>query len=142
MKQDENINILRRLKTLERKIEKLTKSEMSANLFLEFRFLLKGTYIMTGIADLTKNDGILKKKFSILKNQYALLPRDRAEFAICLVNKIDQSIVGEFYISSKSFTEITGFVPDEKEYLAFNKAFKEYEVSEVQNNERSSQCVS
>ncbi|ASC92102.1 hypothetical protein [Sulfurospirillum diekertiae] len=108
MKQDENINILRRLKTLERKIEKLTKSEMSANLFLEFRFLLKGTYIMTGIADLTKNDGILKKKFSILKNQYALLPRDRAEFAICLVNKIDQSIVGEFYISSKSFNRNNG----------------------------------
>ena len=108
----ENANILKRLQTLESKLERLTREEMSSNLFIEFRFLFQGDQIATGIVDLTACDGIIKMKFNLLEAQYALTRKikERAEFAVCLVSKDDRlGTISEFYIMGESFIKITGF---------------------------------
>lgn len=141
MKRD-NTEILERLQALESKLERLMIEEMSSNLLIEFRFLFQGHHILTGIVDATKNDGIIKKKFNLLKDQYALTRKNRAEFVVCLVNKNERVSISEFLITGESFTKITGFVPDIEEYFEFDKSFKAYCASLDQSEKRSSQCAS
>lgn len=139
----ENADILKRLQTLESKLERLTREEMSLNLFIEFRFLFQGEQILTGICDTTACDGIIKKKFSLLKAQYALTRKGRGEFAVCLVSKDNRlCTISEFYISGESFMKITGFVPNVEEFFSFDKSFKAYCASLAQSEKRSSQCAS
>ncbi|MDD3342649.1 MAG: hypothetical protein PHR87_03645 [Sulfurospirillaceae bacterium] len=139
----EDTDILKRLKKLENKLEKLTREEMSSDLFIEFRFLFQGNQILTGIVDLTPNNGVIKKKFNLLKAQYALLSKDRAEFAVCLVSKNDRvSTISEFYITGESFMKITSFIPNVEEFFSFNQSFQEYCASLDQSEKRSSQCAS
>lgn len=142
----ENTDILKRLQTLESKLERLTREEMSSNLFIEFRFLFQGNQIVTGIVDLTACDGIIKKKFNLLKAKYALTRKikERAEFAVCLVSKDDRlGTISEFYVSGESFMKITRFVPNVEEFFEFDKSFKEaYCASLDQSEKRSSQCAS
>lgn len=140
----EDTDILKRLKELENIVDKLTQSEMSSDLFLEFRFLFQGEQILTGICDTTACDGIIKKKFSLLKAQYALARNDRAEFAVSLVSKDDRlGTISEFYITGESFIKITGFSSIEvEEFFKFDKSFKAYCTSLDQREKRSSQCAS
>ena len=139
----ENTDILKRLVKLESKIERLTREEMSSNLFIEFRFLFQGDQIATGIVDLTACDGIIKKKFSLLKAQYALTRKGRAEFAVCLVSKDDRiGSISEFFITGESFIKISGFVPCVEEFFEFNRSFKTYCASLAKSEKRSSQCAS
>ncbi|KHG33175.1 hypothetical protein [Sulfurospirillum sp. MES] len=141
----ENANILKRLQTLESKLERLTREEMSSNLFIEFRFLFQGDQIATGIVDLTACDGIIKKKFNLLKAQYALTRKikEHAEFAVCLVSKDDRiGSISEFFITGESFIKISGFVPCVEEFFEFDKSFKAHCASLNQNEKRSSQCAS
>ena len=139
----ENADILKRLQTLESKLERLTREEMSSNLFIEFRFLFQGEQILTGIVDTTACDGIIKKKFSLLKAQYALTRKDRAEFAVCLVSKDDRvSSISEFFITGESFFAISGFMPNVEEFFSFDKSFKAYCESLDPSEKRSSQCAS
>lgn len=138
----ENTDILKRLQTLESKLERLTREEMSSNLFFEFRFLFQGEQILTGIVDTTACDGIIKKKFSLLKAQYALTRKDRAEFAVCLVSKNDRESISEFFITGESFMKITGFIPNVEEFFEFDKSFKAYCASLDQSEKRSEQCAS
>lgn len=140
----EDTDILKRLKELENIVDKLTQSEMSSDLFLEFRFLFQGEQILTGICDTTACDGIIKKKFSLLKAQYALTRKDRAEFVVCLVSKDDRlGTISEFYITGESFIKITGFSSiDVEEFFKFDNSFKAYCTSLDQREKRSSQCAS
>lgn len=139
----ENTAILKRLEELENKLERLTKEEMSSDLFIEFRFLFQGNQILTGIVDLTPNNGVIKKKYNLLKAQYALTRKDRAEFAVCLVSKNDRvPTISEFYVSCGSFMKITGFVPNVEEFFEFDRSFKEQCASLNQDKMRSSQCAS
>ena len=140
----ENADILKRLQTLESKLERLTREEMSSNLFIEFRFLFQGEQILTGIVDTTACDGIIKKKFSLLKAQYALARNDRAEFAVSLVSKDDRlGTISEFYITGESFIKITGFSSIAvEEFFKFDKSFKAYCTSLAKSEKRSSQCAS
>lgn len=140
----ENADILKRLKELENIVDKLTQSEMSSNLFIEFRFLFQGEQILTGICDTTACNGIIKKKFSLLKAQYALTRKDRAEFAVSLVSKDDRlGTISEFYITGESFIKITGFSSiDVEEFFKFDKLFKAYCASLAKSEKRSSQCAS
>jgi len=138
----EDIDILKRLQALESKLERLTREEMSSNLFFEFRFLFQGEQILTGIVDTTACDGIIKKKFSLLKAQYALTRKNRAEFVVCLVSKADRVSISEFFITGESFIKITGFVPDVEEFFEFDKSFKAYCASLDQSEKRSEQCAS
>ena len=139
----ENANILKRLQTLESKLERLTREEMSSDLFLEFRFLFQGEQILTGIVDTTACDGIIKKKFSVLKAQYAITRKERAEFAVCLVSKDDRiGSISEFFITGESFIKISGFVPCVEEFFEFNRSFKTYCASLAKSEKRSSQCAS
>ena len=139
----EDTDILKRLQALESKLERLTREEMSSNLFFEFRFLFQGEQILTGIVDTTACDGIIKKKFSLLKTKYALARKDRAEFVVCLVSKDDRvSNISQFFITGESFMKITGFVPNVEEFFEFDKSFKAYCASLDQSEKRSSQCAS
>ncbi len=139
----ENTDILKRLQTLESKLERLTREEMSSDLFLEFRFLFQGEQILTGIVDTTACDGIIKKKFSVLKAQYAITRKERAEFAVCLVSKDDRiGSISEFFITGESFIKISGFVPCVEEFFEFNRSFKTYCASLAKSEKRSSQCAS
>lgn len=140
----ENADILKRLQTLESKLERLTREEMSSDLFIEFRFLLQGGQILTGICDTTACDGIIKKKFSLLKAQYALTRKvkERAEFVVCLASKNDRVSISEFFITGESFMKITGFVPNVEEFFEFDKSFKAYCASLDQSEKRSEQCAS
>lgn len=139
----EDTDILKRLQALESKLERLTREEMSSNLFFEFRFLFQGEQILTGIVDTTACDGIIKKKFSLLKAQYALTRKDHAEFAVCLVSKDDRvSCISEFFITGESFMKITGFLPNVEEFFEFDKSFKAYCASLDQSKRRSEQCAS
>ncbi|ATB68193.1 hypothetical protein SJPD1_0059 [Sulfurospirillum diekertiae] len=138
----ENTDILKRLKTLESKLERLTREEMSSDLFIEFRFLFQGNQILTGIVDLTPNNGIIKRKFKLLKAQYAIC-KERAEFAVCLVSKNDRiSTISEFYVTGESFMKITSFMPNVEEFFEFDKSFKAHCASLDQSEKRSSQCAS
>lgn len=141
----EDTAILKRLEELENKVDRLMQSEMSSDLFLEFRFLFQGEQILTGIVDLTPNNRVIKKKYNLLKAQYALTRKikDRTEFAVCLVSKNDRaSTVDEFYITGESFMKITSFIPNVEEFFEFDKSFKAYCASLSQGEERSSQCAS
>lgn len=138
----EETDILKRLEKLENKLEKLTREEMSSDLFIEFRFLFQGEQILTGIVDTTACDGVIKKKFSLLKAQYALTRQDRAEFAVCLVSKNDRESISEFFITGESFITISGFFPDVQEFFEFDKSFKAYCESLDQSEKRSEQCAS
>ena len=140
----ENADILKRLQTLESKLERLTREEMSSNLFIEFRFLFQGEQILTGIVDTTACDGIIKKKFSLLKAQYALTRKvkERAEFVVCLASKNDRVSISEFFITGESFMKITGFIPNVEEFFSFNNSFKAYCASLAKSEKRSSQCAS
>jgi len=138
----EDTDILKRLQALESKLERLTREEMSSNLFFEFRFLFQGEQILTGIVDTTACDGIIKKKFSLLKAQYALIRKERAEFVVCLASKDDRVSLSEFYITGESFMKITGFIPNVEEFFEFDKSFKAYCASLDQSDKRSSQCAS
>jgi len=143
MKHENTDVLLRRLEELENKVDRLTQSEMSSDLFLEFRFLFQGEHILTGIVDTTACDGIIKKKFSVLKAQYAITRKDRAEFAVCLVCKDDRvNSISEFFITGESFMKITGFIPNVEEFFSFDKSFKAYCASLDQSEKRSSQCAS
>lgn len=136
----ENKDILKRLEELENKLERLTKEEMSSDLFIEFRFLFQGNPILTGIVDLTPNNGIIKKKFNLLKAQYALTRRECAEFTVCLVSKNDRvSTISEFYITGESFMKITSFIPNVEEFFEFDKSLS---ALFDQHEKRSSQCAS
>jgi len=138
----EDTDILKRLQALESKLERLTREEMSSNLFFEFRFLFQGEQILTGIVDTTACDGIIKKKFSLLKAQYALTRKERAEFVVCLASKDDRVSLSEFYITGESFMKITGFIPNVEEFFEFDKSFKAYCASLDQSDKRSEQCAS
>ena len=140
----EETDILTRLEKLENQLEKLTREEMSSDLFIEFRFLFQGEQILTGIVDTTACDGIIKKKFSLLKAQYALTRKvkERAEFVVCLASKNDRVSISEFFITSESFMKITGFVPNVEEFFEFDKSLKAYCASLDQSEKRSSQCAS
>lgn len=140
----ENTDILKRLQALESKLERLTREEMSSNLFFEFRFLFQGEQILTGIVDTTACDGIIKKKFSLLKAQYALTRKvkERAEFVVCLASKNDRVSISEFFITCESFMKITGFMPNVEEFFEFDKSFKAYCASLDQSEKRSEQCAS
>lgn len=139
----EETDILKRLEKLENKLEKLTREEMSSDLFIEFRFLFQGNQILTGIVDLTPNNGVIKKKFNLLKAQYALTRKDCVEFAVCLVSKNDRvSTISEFYITGESFMKITSFIPNVEEFFQFDKSFKAHCASLDQSEKRSSQCAS
>lgn len=140
----ENADILKRLQALESKLERLTREEMSSNLFIEFRFLFQGEQILTGIVDTTACDGIIKKKFSLLKAQYALTRKvkERAEFVVCLASKNDRVSISEFFITGESFMKITGFTPNLEEFFKFDNSFKAYCTSLDQSEKRSSQCAS
>ncbi|AOO63872.1 hypothetical protein [Sulfurospirillum halorespirans] len=143
MKHENTDILLRRLEELENKVDRLTQSEMSSDLFLEFRFLFQGEQILTGICDTTACNGIIKKKFSVLKAQYALTRKGRAEFVVCLVSKNDRaSTISEFYISGESFMKITGFIPNVEEFFEFDNSFKAYCASLDQSEKRSEQCAS
>ncbi|MBP1681925.1 MAG: hypothetical protein H6Q35_2264 [Proteobacteria bacterium] len=140
----EDTDILKRLQALESKLERLTREEMSSNLFFEFRFLFQGEQILTGIVDTTACDGIIKKKFSLLKAQYALTRKikERAEFVVCLASKNDRVSISEFFITGESFMKITGFVPNVEEFFEFDKSYKVYCESLDQGEKRSEQCAS
>lgn len=140
----EETDILTRLEKLENQLEKLTREEMSSDLFIEFRFLFQGSQILTGIVDTTACNGIIKKKFSLLKAQYALTRKDRAEFAVSLVSKDDRlGTISEFYITGESFIKITGFSSiDVEEFFKFDNSFKAYCTSLDQSEKRSEQCAS
>lgn len=140
----EDTDILKRLQALESKLERLTREEMSSNLFFEFRFLFQGEQILTGIVDTTACDGIIKKKFSLLKAQYALTRKvkERAEFLVCLASKNDRESISEFFITGESFMKITGFIPNVEEFFEFDKSFKAYCASLDQSEKRSEQCAS
>lgn len=145
MKHENTDILLRRLEELENKVDKLTQSEMSSDLFIEYRFLFQGDQLATGIVDLTACDGIIKKKYNLLKAQYALTRKikERADFAVCLVSKEDLfGTISEFYVTGETFTKMTGFFPNVEEYFEFDKSFKAYCASLVQGEERSSQCAS
>lgn len=143
MKHENTDILMKRLEALENKLERLTREEMSSNLFFEFRFLFQGEQILTGIVDTTACDGIIKKKFGLLRAQYALTRKGRAEFAVCLVSKDDRvSSISEFFITGESFMKITGFIPNVEEFFEFDKSFKAYCASLDQNEKRSEQCAS
>lgn len=116
-------SILQRIEDLEHKVFEQN------TLFIEFRFCLKGREIRTGIV----NKNTITQQFDLLNARYSS-KKNCGDFVVLLINRITQKTLDKFYISAQSFTRITGFEPDPKEYLEFEKA--------IQELERSVQCAS
>ena len=116
-------SILQRIEDLEHKVFEQN------TLFIEFRFCLKAREIRTGIV----NENAMKQQFDLLNARYSS-KKNCSDFVVLLIDQITQNTLDKFYISAQSFTRITGFEPNIKEYLEFEKA--------IQELERSVQCVS
>jgi len=111
-------SILQRISDLEHKVFEQN------TLFIEFRFCLKGREIRTGIV----NKNTITQQFDILKARYSS-KKNCGDFVVLLTDKITQSVQDKFYTTAQSFTKITGFIPNPKEYFEFDKEVKEYERS-------------
>lgn len=111
-------SILQRISDLEHKVFEQN------TLFIEFRFCLKGREIRTGIV----NENTITQQFDILKARYSS-KKNCGDFVVLLTEKITQNTLDKFYITARSFTKISGFIPDPKEYFEFEKAIQEYERS-------------
>ena len=116
-------SILQRIEDLEHKVFQQN------TLFIEFRFCLKGHEIRTGIV----NQNTITQQFDLLKARYSS-KKNYDDFVVLLIDQITQKTLDKFYTSAQIFTRITGFEPNPKEYLEFEKA--------IQELERNVQCAS